>query len=263
MQTKEIKLTRKQETIASGDKKLLVPTFVTTDYDKFMLIESNRLIKPGKSSRLKEEIERKDLTSENEIKVAISESGDKLIISDGQHRFITCMELGLPIYYRFSDMAIDDIGMVNSVQDKWTLHDSLHHYCSRGIHDYKVLSGFRKKYQYPISTLINILSGRNDKTMLDEFRRGEFKVTQRLDIVHDLLSKIQQFKNYNDKIYRHRTFLKVYMDLMTHPEFEHEKMIHKVEQVPMKFVYCTRIFDYLRMIEEVYNYNNRNPIKLY
>ena len=44
MQTKEIKLTRKQEAIASGDKKFLVPTFVTTDYDKFMLIESNRLI---------------------------------------------------------------------------------------------------------------------------------------------------------------------------------------------------------------------------
>ena len=213
MQTKEIKLTRKQEAIASGDKKFLVPTFVTTDYDKFMLIDSNRLIKPGKSSKLKEDI--------------------------------------------------DDIGMVNSVQDKWTLHDSLHHYCSRGIHDYKVLSGFRKKYQYPISTLIHILSGRNDKTMLDEFRRGEFRVTQRLDLVHDLLSKIQQFRDFNDKIYRHRTFLKVYMDLMTHPEFEHEKMIHKVEQVPMKFVYCTRIFDYLRMIEEVYNYNNRNPIKLY
>ena len=93
MQPKEIKLTRKQEAIASDDKKFLVPTFVTTDYDKFMLIESNRLIKPGKSSKLKEEIERKDLTSENEIKVAISESGDKLIISDGQHRFVTCKEL--------------------------------------------------------------------------------------------------------------------------------------------------------------------------
>ena len=263
MKTKEIKLTRKQETVASDDKKLLVPIFSTTDYDKFMLIESNRLIRAGKVSKLKEEIERKDLTHENEIKVHLNDSGDKLIISEGQHRFVTCMELGLPIYYRFSDMAIDDIGMVNSVQDKWTLQDSLHHYCNRGIHDYKILSGFRKKYHYPITTLIHVLSGRNDKTMLDEFRRGEFRVTQRLDAIHELLGKIQQFKKFNDKIYRHRTFLKVYMDLMTHPEFEHEKMIHKVEQVPMRFIYCTRIFDYLRMIEEVYNYNNRNPIKLY
>ena len=263
MKTKEVKLTRKQETIASEDRKILVPMFISTDYDKFLLIESNRLIKPGKIAKLKEEIERKNLTHENEVKVSVSEDGNKLIVNDGQHSFVACMELGLPIYYRFSDMAIDDIGMVNSVQDKWTLYDSLHHYCHRGIHDYKILAGFRKQYHYPISTLIHILSGRNDKTMLDEFRKGQFKVTQGLDFVHDLLGKIQQFKSFNDKVYRHRTFLKVYMDLMTHPEFEHDKMLHKVEQVPMKFVYCTRIFDYLRMIEEVYNYNNRNPIKLY
>ena len=34
MKTKEVKLTRKQETIASEDRKLLVPMFVSTDYDK-------------------------------------------------------------------------------------------------------------------------------------------------------------------------------------------------------------------------------------
>jgi|TARA_Y100000310_G_scaffold343440_1_gene451087 hypothetical protein len=260
---KELKMNRKQKSLTDGDDVIMVPVFKTDNYDKFLLIESNRLIKPGKISRMKEVIERKDLTNENEIKVLVSEDGKTLIVIEGQHRFITCMELGLPIYYRFSDMEIDDIGMVNSVQDKWSLYDSLHHYCERGIQDYSILHGFKKQYQYPISTLINVLAGRNDKTMLEEFRRGEFKITQGLEIVHDLLGKIQQFKQYNDKIYRHRTFLRVYMDLMTHPEFEHEKMMQKVEQVPMKFIYCTRVNDYLRMIEDVYNWNNRNPIKLY
>ena len=261
--TKEVKLTRKQESIASNDTKYFIPMFSSMDYEKFMLIDSNRLIKPGKISKLKEEIERKDLTHENEIKVSLNDSGDKLIVHEGQHRFIACMELNIPIYYRFSDMAIDDIGMVNSVQDKWTLHDSLHHYCSRGIHDYKILAGFKKQYHYPISTLVGVLAGRNDKTMLDEFRRGQFEVTQSLEIVHNVLGKIQEFKQYNDKIYRHRTFLSVYMDLLTHPEFEHEKLIHKIEQIPMRFIHCTKTNDYLRMIEDVYNYNNLNPIKLY
>ena len=160
--TKELKLNRKQESLTEGDKKILVPIFRTDDYDKFMLVDSNRLIKPAKISKLKEEIERKDLTSENEIKVCVSEDGKTLIVIVGQHRFATCMELDIPIYYRFSQMEIDDISMVNSVQDKWTLYDSLHHYCIRGIHDYKVIAGFRKQYQYPISTLIHILSGRKD-----------------------------------------------------------------------------------------------------
>lgn len=261
--TKEMKLSRKQESLSSDDDKMLVPIFKSTNYKKFLLIASNRLIKPAKVAKLKEEIERKDLTNENEIKVRINDDGKTLIVCEGQHRFITCMELLMPIYYRYSNMEIDDIGLVNSVQDKWSLGDSLHHYCLRDIHDYKVLAGFRKTYQYPISTLIGVLTGRNDKTMLEEFRRGQFKVTQKLDFIHDLLGKIQSFKSYSDRVYRHRTFLKVYMDLLTHPDFDHEKMLHKVEQVPTRFKHCTKIFDYLRMIEDIYNYNNRNPIKLF
>ena len=165
--TKEMKLSRKQESLSSDDDKMLVPIFKSTNYKKFLLIASNRLIKPAKVAKLKEEIERKDLTNENEIKVRINDDGKTLIVCEGQHRFITCMELLMPIYYRYSNMEIDDIGLVNSVQDKWSLGDSLHHYCLRDIHDYKVLAGFRKTYQYPISTLIGVLTGRNDKTMLE------------------------------------------------------------------------------------------------
>ena len=124
---KEIKLNRKQKSLTDGDDSIIVSIFKTINYDKFLLIDSNRLIKPGKISRMKEVIERKDLTNENEIKVAISDDGNTLIVLEGQHRFITCMELSMPIYYRFSDMEIDDIGTVNSVQDKWSLYDSLHH----------------------------------------------------------------------------------------------------------------------------------------
>lgn len=258
----EIKLTAGQKKVSDSDLSFIVPVFKTSDYNKFMFIESNRIIKPGKVSKLKNEIERNNLLIENEIKVIVSPSG-KLIIYDGQHRFAACMELGLPIYYRFSKMAIEDIGIFNSMPDKWSLEDSLHSYCMRDAHDYKVLAGFRKTYQYPLSTLIGILQGRHDKTMLDEFRMGDFKVTQELEFVHEVLSKIQEFKKYNDKIYRHRTFLRVYMDLLTHPKFNHDTMIHKIEQIPIRFIFCTRVNDYLRMIEDIYNYNNRNPIKLY
>ena len=264
--SKEIKLNKKQQKAVGLDEKIMVPIFKTgteeEDYNRFLLVESNRTIRPNKISNLRVEIERNDLTNENEIKVVLNDE-NRLIIVEGQHRFITCMDMKLPIYYRFSNMTLDDIGLVNSVQDKWSLNDSLHHYCNRGVHEYKVLAGFKKQYKYPISTLINVLSGRNDKTMLDEFRRGQFKVTQSLEFVHDVLGKIQEFRQFNDKIYRHRTFLSVYIDLLTHPEFKHDILVRKIEQVPMRFIHCTRTNDYLRMIEDVYNYNNRNPIKLW
>ena len=264
--SKEIKLNANQQQAVGSDEITMVPIFKTgtneEDYNRFLLVESNRTIRPNKIANLRVEIERNDLTHENEIKVVLNDD-NKLIIVEGQHRFITCMDMKIPIYYRFSNMTLDDIGLVNSVQDKWNLNDSLHHYCNRGMHEYKILAGFKKQYKYPISTLIGVLAGRNDKTMCDEFRRGQFKVTQSLEFVHDVLGKIQEFRQYNDKVYRHRTFLAVYIDLLTHPDFKHEVLIRKIEQIPTRFVHCTRINDYLRMIEDVYNYNNRTPIKLW
>ena len=265
-QIKLPKLSREQKAATKGD--LIEPVYrfktgnTDDDYNKFLLIESNRLIRPNKIAKLKQEVERKDLTHENEVKVIINKDG-RLIVVDGQHSFVNCMELRLPIYYRFSDMEESDIGAVNSVQDAWNLTDSLHSYCARGIHDYKVLSGFKKQYSYPISTLIGVLSGRNDKSLLQEFKRGEFKATQSLESVHDILGKVYEYKQFNDRVYRNRTFLSVYIDLLTHPEFEHDVLIHKVEQIPTRFVNCTKVNDYLRMIENIYNYNNRNPIKLW
>ena len=146
-QIKLPKLSREQKAAVKGDEIQLVHRFKTgntdDDYNKFLLIESNRLIRPNKIAKLKHEVERKDLTHENEIKVILNNDG-RLIITDGQHSFVNCMELRLPIYYRFSDMDIDDIAEVNSVQDAWNLPDSLHSFCSIGVHDYKILAGFKK-----------------------------------------------------------------------------------------------------------------------
>ena len=69
MTQKTVCLTKKQEKVVNGDKQLLVPIFKTDDYDKFLLVESNRFIRPNKIATLRVEIERNDLTDENEIKL--------------------------------------------------------------------------------------------------------------------------------------------------------------------------------------------------
>ena len=79
MKTTQVKLNKEQKTASKGDEMILVPHFKTgytdDDYNKFLLIESNRLIRPNKISKLKVEIERKALPHENEIKVVINEDG--------------------------------------------------------------------------------------------------------------------------------------------------------------------------------------------
>jgi len=94
--SKEIKLNKKQKKAVGLDELIMVPIFKTgtkeDDYNRFLLVESNRTIRPNKIANLRVEIERNDLTNENEIKVVLNDE-NRLIIVEGQHRFITCMDM--------------------------------------------------------------------------------------------------------------------------------------------------------------------------
>ena len=90
--SKEVKLNTNQKQAVGLDEITMVPIFKTgtneEDYNRFLLVESNRTIRPNKIANLRVEIERNDLTHENEIKVVLNDN-NKLIILEGQHRFIT------------------------------------------------------------------------------------------------------------------------------------------------------------------------------
>ena len=232
--------------------------YKTGDYDKFKFVASNRQVSPAHVREIMNEIQRINLTSENPIKVTRSHE-----IMEGQHTFEACKELGVPVYYMYTKMSKTDIGQFNSVQKSWSYKNVLNHFCVEGYHDYKILAGFLKRHPYPITTLIILLTGEHTKTVMNEFKRGNFKVSQSIESVEELLSKITQFKEYSDKIYRHRTFVLSYIDTLTHPDFNHDVFVHKVSLVPSRFIKQETQKEYLRMVEDIYNYRNNNPIRLF
>ena len=144
----------------------------TTNYDKFKLVLSNRPITEHHVKEIMSEIQRKDLTSENPIKVTRSHE-----IMEGQHTAEACKRLNMPIYYIYSKMTDDDIGKYNSVQKSWSYENVLNHFCVKGLGDYKILAGFRKRHPYPMSTLIILLTGQHTRRVMTEFRNGEFIIT--------------------------------------------------------------------------------------
>ena len=81
--------------LVGDDKVFLTPSFETKDYDKFVVIISNRIIRPGKTKLIQKAIDKADLRNENEIKVRQmpddSKYADKFCIYDGQHRFVRAM----------------------------------------------------------------------------------------------------------------------------------------------------------------------------
>ena len=234
------------------DKKVKTEKFETKDYDKFKFIASNRMLNAQHILNIMEEIQRNDLREENPIKVS-----KEFEILEGQHTFQACKELGLSVFYQFSDMSISDIGAFNSVQKSWSYKDTLNHYCVEEFEDYQILYDISQKYPYPISTLIILLSGENSKAILKAFKQGRFKIQQSIANIMKILDKINDFKQFDEMIYRNKTFLLVYVDLLTHPKFKHKQMVHKTSLVPEKFVKQTNKMDYIRMLEEIYNYKTR------
>ena len=241
------------------DKKVKSPQqYESTNYDKFKFVEANRNHNEHHVKEIMKEIENKDLRDESPVKV-----NRDWEIMEGQHTFAGCERLGLPVKYIFTKMTVDDIGRYNGSQKPWTSTNILQHYCVRGFENYLILQEFYKKYKYPISTLLVLLSGENTKRLFRDFKFGRFIVRQSVGQVQNILDKIAEFKEFNDKVFRHKTFVLTYIDCLTHPDFDHERLVHKVSIIPDKFVKCNTQVDYLRMIEDVYNYRNQEPIRLY
>lgn len=238
--------------------KVNVTIYKTKNYDMFKLVSSNRPVTEAHVKEIMSEIQANNFLSENPVKVNRSHE-----IIEGQHTFQACVRLEIPVYYMYTKMTKNHIGRFNSSRKTWSMEDVLHHYCVEGVHDYKILAGFRRRHPYPLSTLIILLTGENSKKVLSEYRKGEFKVAQSLDTVEKLLDNIKEFKEFSDKIYRNRAFITAYIDVLTHPDFNHDVFVHKVGLVPARFIKQENKRDYFRMVEDIYNYKNPNPIRLF
>src|SRR5690606_3986243 len=83
----------------------------------------------------------------------------ELMIMDGQHRFIACKELELPVFYVIADnIKLRDIARMNSNTDKWKPNDFLMCYIQLGSKDYEILREFSETRKVPLTTAIFLLN---------------------------------------------------------------------------------------------------------
>ena len=227
----------------------------TMNYAKFSLLRCNRPIMKTHVERIANEMIRRDLTKENPIKVNTDYE-----VMDGQHRLEACNQLNIPVYYQFTEMEPIDIGLFNSMSEKWNYEQYLHYWIEHDVEDYKILGQYRRRYPYAISAFIHLLTGDYGKRLYDDFKNGTFVITQSLASIEEILRKITQLKEFNDSIYRTKSFMMTYAyDVLTHPDFDHDKFLKKLALVPTKFIRQTKKKDYLRMIEDIYNRNVSEP----
>ena len=242
------------DTTSAVDKLADRQIFITDDYARFEF-KDNRRIDQRHVQNLKARIEAKNLSAESPIRVT-----KEYVIRDGQHHFHALMELGLPIYYIFSDMTVVDTPIFNASHKAWRIMDFLEYYCDRGIREYQVFSGFMHKYNFTCGTALAIVSGYSGGYPSKMFRDGELTIKDKLidcQVTADKLFECRDFLTFH----MGRSFVLAMMEVFNHPDYDHKTMLRKMEMRQSAIHLCGNRDEYLRMLEKVYNYKNTTKVR--
>lgn len=234
---------------------------VSSDYDSFRMIVSNRQINRGHVELIKKAFEENgNFTSKNPILV-----NEHYEIIDGQHRFVACKELGLPIYFTMQDgLNISDARAMNILHRSWNLVDYAQSYADAGNQNYVRFLTLVEDYSgFSYSVLSDYARGVSESGSFAAFRKGEFT----FDDVASARVRLDELSEITDLLgTKDGKLCKAYLKVLAAPGFNHSRMMRKMQQVGEQIVRrYGSISEYLRAFEEVYNYQmgESNRLRLY
>lgn len=234
---------------------------VTTEYDKFKIMSSNRLVDRNHVNRLKNEMrDNPTLLSTSPILV-----NEHFFVIDGQHRLVAAKELAHPIYYITVDGGgIEETRALNATQRRWTMLDFARSYAASGYRDYEQFLALNSKFPSIAPSIIRMyLAGVNNIKIETDFRIGNFTI----DDIGVALEHIERLQQITDE-----TGMKIstpmsraLRQIFSNPDFDFETFMLKLknEGAQERFIMHNNVRGCLRSIEEVYNYRNQHQVRLY
>jgi hypothetical protein len=231
---------------------------VTTDYNKFRFIESNREQSRGHIETLKKAFEENgNLTANQPILV-----NENMEIIDGQHRFTACMELGMPIHYiQTPGLTVRDARQMNILHKGWGVDDYARSYALAGDNNYRKYLELKEEYGFNHSVLLGYILNSSDRTnMYKDFRNGDFTFTDREGARErlDKLASVGQYVPFAGE----KGFAGALLKTMAIEGYDHERMLRKLELHQNLLRRFVNIEDYQRMLEDVYNYQMQEGNRL-
>ena len=223
---------------------------VSGTYQEFSFFDDNREIIQGKVKKLAESIEEIGYIQANPIIV-----DKKLRIIDGQHRFLACQELGLPIHYEISEVDHERaMILLNTTQNSWRMSDYVRLWTKRGVECYMVLSQFESKYRLGISNSM--------KVVFDNYASGgavkegkQFVISKNKDDIAEFIYECKETLDF----WKSAKFIHAIVLLFNMAD---KKDIAKLREKAMVFRRQPTTQDYLQLFENVINKGKSKKIRL-
>ncbi len=247
--------------------------YESKNYDQFKTLLGNRSVNQTHLFQLKQSIARRYLMAP----ILVNE---KMEIIDGQHRFHAARDLGLPVYYFVvTGYGLEEVKILNTHMKNWQKIDYLKAYCDMEHPEYLKFRDFMQKYpMFGMRSCEQLLRNAtaasaesNNKELRSEenpkgrytrryFQEGELVIDD-YELACTNANKIIQVRPYFHK-FNHHTFVATMIGMFKKPIYDHDLFLSKLSMNPTMLQPCINIVQYQYVIEDIYNFRNRNKINL-
>lgn len=230
--------------------------YVTKDYSLFKSMDGNRDLNPLHLKRIKNSMEKKALMS-------VITVNEKMEVVDGQHSLSAREELALPVYFIICEgYTREDINILNANRLNWSPDDFMNAYADLGYKDYIQFREFKEQFGFPYQ-ICTLLLGKeaNGRGNGKQFAEGTFKV-ERYGEAIKIANRIHEIKEFYDG-WKRRDFIRAMIKLIRNSVYVHEEFVEKLSMQRTKLVDCTCTEDYMKILEDIYNWKRQNKVRLF
>jgi len=231
----------------------------TTDYSIFKKHPLNREVNKNHVRNLVKSME-------NKLTFTLIKVDREMRIVDGQHRFEALRQLNKPINYVQDDFTAIDMINENTNSKNWGMKNFVERYANEGVKAYKDILGLSKIHNLSLMIIIAVVRGITSHTSSihaktnfnQELINGNFKFDE--NRIHIKLTKLNDvLNNFNLKV-KPRYFILAILRMQKHKNYNHEQMVHKAELFNYMYEKRNTVEGYLELLEEIYNYKNREKV---
>ena len=251
--------------------KVVIPKIqFTTNLGMFKISEVNRDFTTPRSTRRIKRISQsmKEVGFLPTQPITIAPSGH---VVDGQHRLQSAKELGIGVYYMVDTTIKNSTASIfqaavrqNESQESWSKNDYIKGYVARGNKNYVTLKEFMNEFpMFSMTECMMFLQNSGTKHCSKvSFSQGLFQV-ENLEKAKQWATDILQLEPYFKDGYNSSVFVRTMLTIMEkEPNFSWDNFIHKVKLRPSMIHRCGDKKSYSMMIEDLYNYRNREKLNL-
>ena len=179
---------------------------------------------------------------------------DEETIRDGQHRFEAAKEAGVPYAYVICNLSLIAIRKAGALSAKWTITDQIVSRASMGQESYVLLREYIATSPFaPKATLVIMQRcyGKGQRNFFPDVNDGDFIHTDSFRAKYLLF---QKYLAVFDKTFMKSLFaLSAALNLFSHAEYDHSRMIEKLDYQSTRQVRCAALSDYQTLLFGIYN----------